>query len=178
MSIVPTWPIAAAALAVGVALGAGADRLWMAPQVSKAEKRYADLDAQVREQARLREVQRGVDERKAREKEQQMAAEVGRVEQEKLDEIARTKSAADALIARLRQQQAFASKPTGTGGVPSAGAACPAAAGGGFSAGSGEGVVRLAERANQLRAGLAACYAAYDSVEQQSRNAGEGEEAN
>jgi hypothetical protein len=163
MSIVPTWPITAAVLAAGVVLGAGADHLWMQPQVTKAEKRYTDLDAQVREQARLREVQRGQDERVARE-----AAAIGRAEQDKQNEIARNKSAADALIARLRQQQAVASKPTGTGGMPQASPTCTDGAGPGLSGGGGEWVVRLAERANEIRAGLAACYKWADAVEGKS----------
>jgi hypothetical protein len=168
MSIVPTWPIAVGALAVGVALGAGADRLWMAPQVAKAEKKYTDLDAAVREQARLREVQRSKDEREAREKEQRMAAAISRAEQEKTDEIARNRSAADALIARLRQQAAAARQPTSAGGVPAPSTAGQDGAGPGLPAGSGERVVRLAERANTIRAGLAACYKWADAVEGRS----------
>jgi seryl-tRNA synthetase len=162
MSILPTWPIAAGALVAGLVLGAGADHLWMNGKVSAAQKRYTDLSAQVAEEKRQREVQRGNDERAARAREQALAARAGQIEQEKENEIAQVRSTADALIERLRKQAA--SKPAGTGGVPQTDAACPAQPRPDIPLGSGERIVRIAERADEIRAGLAACYKWADSV--------------
>lgn len=166
MSILPTWPIAAGcsviALAVGLAVGAGADHLWMAPKVAKITKDYNDLVTSNKEAARVAQVKRGDDERAARETEKAQAKVVAQIEQEKQDAIATVRSDADALIARLRKQAA--SKPANPGGVPSAGPACQSAAGGEFSDSGREDLVRLAERADQQRAALGACYQAYDSV--------------
>jgi hypothetical protein len=166
MSILPTWPIAAGcsviALAVGVAVGAGADHLWMAPKVAKITKDYNDLVTSNKEAARVAQVKRGDDERAAREKEKAQAKAVAQIEQEKQDAIANVRSDADALIARLRKQAA--SKPANPGGVPPSGPACQSTVGAIVPERGGENLVRLAERADQQRAALGACYQAYDSL--------------
>lgn len=156
MSILPTWPIAAGTLAIGLAMGAYVDHKVMSARIEK-------MEAATAEQERVRQVQRAADERKAREKEQQWAARAGQIEEEKTNEIVRVKSDADALIARLRQQAA--SKPARPSPVPGSAPSCPDAAGSDVSFGGGERVVRLAERADQIRAGLAACYKWADEVE-------------
>ena len=162
MSILPTWPIAAGCSLIALAIGVGADHLWMVPKVAAAEAKYTRLVSQNQEAARVAQVKRGDDERAAREKEVLQAKAIGKIEKEKQDAIATVRSDADALIARLRKQAA--SKPANPGGVPAAGPACQSAAGGVVPERGGEDLVRLAERADQQRATLGACYQAYDSV--------------
>lgn len=155
MSILPSWPIAAGALVLGLAGGFYAEHVRLGAQIDRIQADHA-------EEERQRQLVRADDEREARTKEQQLAARAGQIEQEKTDEIARVRSSADALVDRLRKQTA--SKPTGAGGVPTAGAACAPATGADVPVGSGEGVVRLAERADVIRAGLAACYQWADAL--------------
>lgn len=157
MSILPTWPIAAGALALGLAGGAYIDHKIMQGRIDKIQIAHT-------EELRVREVKRAEDERAARTREQQLAAKVGQIEQERQDEVAKVRSSADSLIERMRKQAN--SKPTNSGGVrPS----CPAgesAAGADVPIGIGEDLVRLAQRADELRTALGACYKAYDSFSQ------------
>lgn len=155
MSILPTWTIAAGALALGIAGGAYVDHKVMQGRIDKIQIAHT-------EQLRVREVQRAKDEVAAREAERLLAVRAGQIEQEKVNAIAAVRSDADALIARLRKQAA--SKPANPGGVPAAGPACQSALGTVVPERSGEDLVRLAERADQQRAALGACYQAYDSV--------------
>lgn len=155
MSILPTWPIAAGALALGIAGGAYVDHKVMQGRIDKIQIAHT-------EQLRVREVQRAKDEVAARESERLLAVRAGQIEQEKVNAIAAVRSDADALIARLRKQAA--SKSANPSGVPTAGPACQSAAGGELSDSGREDIVRLAERADQQRAALGACYQAYDSI--------------
>lgn len=155
MSILPTWPIAAGALVLGIAGGAYVDHKVMQGRIDKIQIAHT-------EQLRVREVQRANDERANRDKEQAQANKMGQIEQEKQDAIATVRSDADALIARLRKQAA--SKPTNPGGVPTAGPACQSAVGAVVPERGGEDLVRLAQRADEVRAALGACYLAYDSI--------------
>lgn len=160
MSILPTWPIAAGALVIGLAGGAWIDHNVMQGRIDK-------INAAHTEQLRVREVQRATDERAARERENALATRAGQIEQEKENAINAVRTDADALIARLRQQAA--SKPTSPGRVPSAAAACETPAGPTVPDRAGEDLVRLAARADELRTALGACYQAYDSLGQDSQ---------
>lgn len=155
MSSVPTWPIVAGALVVGLAGEFWIERTRLGAKIDRIEAEHA-------EQERVRQVQRAADETAARKKEQDLAQRASQIEQEKTDEIAAVRSSADALIDRLRKQAA--SKPTVAGRVPAPSATCPAEPRPAVSERSGEAVVRLAERADEVRAGLAACYKWADSV--------------
>lgn len=155
MKFIPTWPITVGALVLGLAGGLWIEHTRLGAQIDRIEAQHA-------EQERQRQVVRAEDERKARSVEQRLAARVGEIEQEKTNAIAQVRTDADALIERLRKQAA--SKPARTSAVPPAGAACPAAVGGELPDRSREDFVRLAERANVLRAGLAACYGWADEV--------------
>lgn len=157
MSILPTWPIAAGALVLGLAGGAYFDHKVMQGRIDKITIAHT-------KELQARDAQRVRDEVSARETERVLAIRAGQIEQEKADEITRVRTDADALIARLRKQAA--SKPANPGGMPTA---CPTGevgAGRELHLSSREDFVRLAERADQLRAGLAACYRAYDSIGQ------------
>lgn len=155
MSILPTWPIAAGALALGILGGAYIDHKIMQGRIDELTITHA-------EELRLREVKLSEDERAARSREQQLAAKVGEIEQRKTDEIDRVSSDAAALIARLRNQAA--SKPTRTSPVPGATANCEAPVGRELPVASREDFVSLAQRADEMRAALGACYQAYDSL--------------
>jgi hypothetical protein len=155
MNLLPTWPIAVGGLVIGLAGGAYIDHSIM-------ESRFNKLVAAHAEELRLREVQRAKDEVAAREEERRLTVRAGQIEQEKTDEINRVRTSADALIARLRNQAT--SKPASPSGVPQAATACESTAGAVVPERTGEQLVRLAERADEQRAGLAACYQAYDSL--------------
>lgn len=155
MKLIPTWPIAVACLVIGLGSGAYIDYTIMQGRIDK-------LTAEHTEQLRVREVQRAKDEAAARDVERQLSIRAGEIEQRKNDEIATVRTSADALIARLRQQAN--SKPACPGRLPQATASGEAAAGAVVPERVGEDFIRLAERADQLRAALDACYSAYDSV--------------
>lgn len=162
MSIVPTWPIAAGVLVIGLGVGAGANQLRMAPKVTAAEAKYTNLMAQWTEAARVAEVKRGNDERAAREKEVAQAKAIGKIEQEKTDEIARIRTTYAATIASLQQRPDR--KPTNPGGVPAPSATCQGATGLELSRADAGFLVGEAARADELRTALGACYKAYDSL--------------
>lgn len=155
MSIIPTWPFVTGALVIGLIGGAYVDHKIMQGRIDKIQIAHT-------EQLRAREVQRAKDEVAARDTERLLALRAGQIEQEKQNEIAAVRSDADALIARLRQQAA--SKPTGACGVPAACATSQDAVGPAVPVGTGEDLVALAQRADEVRAALGACYQAYDSV--------------
>lgn len=155
LSITPTWPIATIVFVVGMAAGAYIDHEVMQGRIDRTAAEHAG-------ELRQREMQRAQDEARARNNERQMAEAVALAEQEKTDAIARTRITADALIARLRNQAPRQS--TCPGGVPPATSVGQGAVGGIVPDRSGEGVVRLAERAEVIRTALAACYGIYDSV--------------
>lgn len=155
MSILPTWPIAAGALVIGLAGGAWIDHQVMQSRIDKITIAHA-------EELRLREVKRSEDERAARSREQQLAAQVGQIEQEKTDAIATANASAATLLARLRNQAA--SKPTSPSAMPGAAANCQVSAGSELHLSVGERLVPIAQRADEMRAALGACYQAYDSM--------------
>lgn len=147
------WTVGAFTL--GMAGGAWIDHHFMQSKIDR-------LNAALTEQLRVREVQRATDERAAREREKALATRAGQIEQEKENAINAVRTDADALIARLRQQAA--SKPASPGRVPSAAPACETPAGATVPDRAGEDLVALAQRADEMRAALGACYTAYDSI--------------
>lgn len=162
MSILPTWPIAAACLATGALLGAGADHLWMNGKVNRLTETLTAERAAHAEELRKREVQRGVDERAARSAEHQMAEAIGIVEQEKINEIDRIRRAAADSIARLQNRPDR--QPASTGGTGPQTPACQGATGAELSRPDAIFLDGEATRADEHRAALSACYAAYDSI--------------
>jgi hypothetical protein len=104
---------------------------------------------------------------KARETEQQLTAQAEKAEHEKQTQLAAVSARADALRQRLRNAEASAAtarlvsattKPSGT--IEVAGVSSWA----GFSDGVGDGLVRLAERADAVRLQLAACERQYEAA--------------
>ena len=102
---------------------------------------------------------------KARETEQQLAAQAEKAEHEKQTQIAAVSARADSLRKRLRNAEANAatarlvSATTQTSGtIEVAGVSSWA----GFPNGVGDGLVRLAERADRVRLQLASCEAQYE----------------
>lgn len=155
MSILPTWPIAAGALVIGLAAGAFIDHRIMQGRIDKITIAHA-------EELRVREVKRADDERAARTREQLLASQIGLIEQDKQNAINQASTTANALIERLRKQAAI--KPSNPSGMPQAAPACETTAGSVVSESTGVNLVALAERADQQRAALGACYQAYDSL--------------
>lgn len=155
MSILPTWPIAAGALVIGLAVGAFIDHRIMQGRIDKITIAHS-------EELRVREVKRADDERAARDKEQSLTARVGEIEQEKQREIENVSADAAALLARVRNQAA--SKPANPSRVPTATSNCQEPARADLPERTGVDLISLAERADQQRAALSACYQAYDSV--------------
>lgn len=157
MKIIPTWPIAVGALVIGLAGGAFTVHGIMESGIQK-------LQADHTEELRVREVQRAKDEVAAREEERRLTLRAGQIEQEKTDEIARIRSTAAADLARLQNRPDR--KPTPAGAVSAPVTACAGSTGAELSRQDGGFLSGEAARANELRAGLAACYHGYDSIGQ------------
>lgn len=155
MKLIPTWPIAASLLALGVGLGVYVDHSVMQVQIEK-------INAAHSEDLRVREVQRAKDEAASRKKEQDQAAYIATIEQARVNENVTSRNAADALRERLRNQAN--SKPSNPSGMPKASATCETAAGPILPERTGNNLVALAQRADELRSALSACYQAYDQV--------------
>ena len=157
--LIPTWPILAAGIVFSFGLGAYADHKIMQGRIDKM------VIAHTTELA-AREAQRVKDEVAAREEERRLSARAAQIEQEKSDAINQIRGALDAANGRL--QQRADRQPAGTSGVPAPRPACPGATGAELSRQDGLFLVGEAARANQLRAALSACYAAYDEVERKA----------
>jgi len=157
MSLIPTWPTAVGALAVGLAAGAYADHTVMAGRVAKIEATQAKAaEARSLEYARLSGA--------ARIREQEQAAAAGRVEQEKENEIARVRAAGAAELNSERMRRRAERPAAPAGGVPQATPACPGATGAELYRPDALFLVGVAQRADEQRAALAACYGAYDAL--------------
>lgn len=155
MSILPTWPIAAGALAIGLAVGAYADHKIMQGRLDKIQIAHlAELSA--------RDAQRIQDEVAERKKEQVLVDRINEVEQRRIDENERLRTLADSAIARVQQRPDR--KPTPASGASPQAPTCEAATGAQLSRPDGEFLIRLAQRADEQREALKACYAAYDSL--------------
>jgi len=157
MSLIPTWPIAVGALVVGMATGAFADHTIMAGRIDKMKAETAEVD---RQRAEIR----AADERDARAKEQSWATRVGQVEQEKTNAIAQAQAAGAAALNSERMRQRADRRPAPGGGVPKTATACAGSTGAELSRPDATFLVGLAQRADEQRAALGACYGAYDAL--------------
>lgn len=162
MSILPTWPIAAACLVAGALLGAGADHLYMGGKVERITATLVQERKDHAEQLRVREVQRATDERTARNNERQLVEVNQMIEQDKTNEIARIRDDAAATIARLQNRPDR--QPARPGGAAPQAPACQGATGAELSRSDAIFLDGEATRADEQRAALSACYRAYDSV--------------
>lgn len=155
MNLIPTWPIAVGGLVLGLAGGAYVDHAIMAGRIDKINAAHA-------EQERQRALTYASDTEIARKNQVAWEKRIGEFEQEKTDEIARVRAAGAAAIAGLQNRPDR--KPAATGGVPSTAPACQGATGAELSRPDGEFLAGLAQRADEQRAALSACYKAYDSL--------------
>lgn len=155
MSIIPTWPFAAGALVLGLAGGAWIDHTVMAGRIAKIEKAHAEVMRQ------LAEVH-DADQLDARTKEQTWATRVGKVEQENIDERSRIAARYNAQLDSLRQRAER--RPAPISGMPEAPTSCAGATGAELSRPDATVLVGIAQRADEQRAALAACYGAYDAL--------------
>lgn len=162
MKLIPTWPIAAGALAVGLIVGAGADHLWMDAKLSRTEVKYDKLVAAHAEQERVRQLQRAEDERKSRTDEQRITELAGDKLKEKEDAKNNALAERDAAVARLQSRpDRQPARPSAT--APSA-PACTGTTGAELSRPDAEFLVGEASRADVLRAALQQCYGQYDAA--------------
>jgi len=157
VSILPTWPIAVGTLVLGLAAGAWIDHTVMAGRIAKIEKGHADVMRQ------LAEV-KATDERENRTKEQKAVERLGQLEQEKIDAKEQARVASAAALNSERMRQRAERRPAPTSGMPEATATCAGATGAELSRPDATFLIGLAQRADEQRAALAACYGAYDSV--------------
>lgn len=155
MSILPTWPIAAGALVIGLAGGAYVDHKIMQGRIDKITIAHA-------EELRVREVKRSEDERAARDKEKSRSDFVAKIEQDKTDEIARIRTYYSDQLARV--QNRASRKPANPSGVSTTSTTCEGSTGADLSRQDAGFLVLEASRADELRAALGACYKAYDSL--------------
>lgn len=155
MSILPTWPIAAGALALGLAGGAYIDHKIMQGRIDKIQISHT-------EELRVREVKRAEDERVARQREQAQNTLISQAEQRRIDETAEIRTRYDATIAGL--QQRANRKPAGTGAVSSSPANCQGSTGADLSRQDAVFLAGEAASAVLSSSALGACYKAYDSL--------------
>lgn len=157
MSIIPTWPIAAGALVVGLAGGFYFEHTRLGAKIDRMEAAYS-------EEVRVREVARSAAERKARDIEQRAAVQAGKIEQEKQNAITDIRADAAAAIERERLRRRPSRVATNTGGVPSAAPACPGATGAALFAEDANFLIGESARADEHRAALQACYRWADQI--------------
>ncbi len=155
MKILPTWPIATAALIFGLLSATAATRYVYQHKIDVIRASQADLE---RQRAEIR----AADERDARELEQKWAARLGQVEQEKTDENNRIAARYVAQLDSLRQRADR--RPAPTSGVPETTTSCAGATGAELSRPDAEFLIGESARADRQRAALAACYGAYDAL--------------
>lgn len=155
MSILPTWPIAAGALVIGLAGGAYVDHKIMQARIDKITIAHT-------EELRVREVKRSEDERAARVKEQGWIERYNEVEQRRINENERLRTIADSAVASVQQRPNR--QPAKASGSTTPATTCQAATGAELSRPDAEFLIRLAQRADEQREALSACYAAYESV--------------
>ena len=157
MSLIPTWPIAAGALVVGIAVGAFADHTVMSARIDKMKAATSEVD---RQRAEIR----AADERAERNKEQTWAERVGKVEQEKNDAQQQARAAGAAALNSERMRQRAERRPAPSGASGQAAATCQGTTGAELSRPDAEFLIGEATRADVQRAALGACYKAYDAL--------------
>lgn len=155
MSILPTWPIAAGALIIGLAGGAFIDHKIMQGRIDKIAIAHT-------EELRVREVKRADDERAERSKEQAWNFKLNEVEQRRIDENERLRTIAASAVASVQQRPNRQPAPASGSSAPAT--TCKAATGAELSRPDAEFLIRFAERADQQREALSACYQAYESI--------------
>lgn len=155
MSILPTWPIAAGALVIGMVAGAGTTAMIKNAKIDRIESAWAKEKAQVAAQRETEQVF-------ARAAESRTNIAVTRALQEKEDEKAAIAAQRDALAASLRDRPARRVVVAGPAAAPPAN--CQGATGAELSRPDAEFLVGEAARADGLRAALTACYAQYDGA--------------
>lgn len=152
-----------ALLVVCAGLGVYAGKQVLKVQALRVE--LADLKASHAEDARKQATAYAKLQSDSRKTERELQGQINRIEGERDDQIASATVAASELLKRLRAAQ------TGTATAPAGGASAATGATafaqgshGAVLRGEAEALVREAERADILRAGLAACYAAFDKA--------------
>lgn len=123
----------------------------------------ADMRQTQAETERQMQAVRADDERIARTTERDLSTKALATEQGKQNEIATINARLSAALASLRSRP---ERPTTAGQLSSAAADCKGATGAELYRGDGEFLARIAARADEQRAALAACYQQYDDARQ------------
>lgn len=162
MSLIPTWPIAAGTLVLGLIAGAGITANIKNGKIERIEAKHVKEIAAWKDAQALALAKNHAAEVNYRATEQQIRENADRTVLEKQNEIDRIAAARDAAIVSLQNRPARPATRPGT--VPAAAADCKGATGAELFRGDSEFLVRLAERADRQRAALAQCYAQYDAA--------------
>jgi uncharacterized membrane-anchored protein YhcB (DUF1043 family) len=164
MNLIPTWPIAAGALVIGLGVGASIDNFVMDAKLSRKE---AEIEKVKREEAERVQTQLNTyadDSLKARQREQLLQATLGNQLQDLTNEKDRIATRLADATRRLQQRPDRLPATAQAGGAGAAPAACQGTTGAQLSRPDAEFLEREAARAEQLRAALSACYQAYDAA--------------
>jgi hypothetical protein len=155
MSLLPTWPIAAGALVIGIVAGAGTTALVKNAKIDRIELAWAKEKRNIAAQRETEQVF-------ARAAEQTGSIAVTRALQEKEDEKAAIAAQRDAAVASLRNRPERRIVVAGPAAAPPAN--CQGSTGAELSRPDAEFLVGEATRADNLRAALVACYSQYDGA--------------
>lgn len=155
MSILPTWPLAAGALAIGLVLGIGGTATVKNAKIDRMEADYAKaLVKAAANRVAVGEV--------ARNTEQEMVESLTRTLQEKENEKARIALERDVALASLRERPER--RVVAPGPAAPTASDCKGSTGAELSRTDAEFLVGLAARADGIAAALGQCYAQYDSA--------------
>jgi hypothetical protein len=156
VSPVPTWGWLSAVAVLALLCGIQTVR------VASLNTEIAEIVVLHEKAVAKQQADRAEAERLAREREQELTAQAGKLLQDKQDENDRIADRLGVALVRLRDR---AERPAAVAGaVPGASAACQGADGRLLSVRDAEFLERLAARADRHRAALAECYGRFDSL--------------
>lgn len=162
MNLIPTWPIAAGTLVIGLIAGAGITASIKNGKIERIEAKHvkeiaAWKDAQALALANFHET-----ESKYRDRERIIRESTDQSLQAKEDEKNRIAARLDVAISSLQNRPSR--PPASAGPVSPVAADCKGATGAGIYAEDAIAALRESSRADRLRAALAQCYAQYDAA--------------
>jgi len=141
-------------LVLGFAGGFGVEHWRLGAVIAEMRQMQAETESQM-------QAVRADDERIARANEHDLSTKAIATEQGKQNEIATINARLSAALASLRNRP---ERPASAGQLSSASADCKGATGAELYRGDGEFLARIAARADEQRAALAACYQQYDDA--------------
>lgn len=165
MSILPTWPIAAGALVIGLALGAAGAVAFKNNQIERIEAKHGKEIAGWKEAQAVALAKYNAADLAHRTREAAIRETADKSLQVKEDEKNRIAARLDSALNSLQNRPA---RPAASAGkVPATATACKGATGADLYRDDAALALREAARADKLRAALAQCYAQYDAARDQ-----------